>query len=248
MRLIKYINEISKVSNEEVNKILDDGFKKFEKRSKLYKWWLFKYLKLIDSFKTYNIFFYIRDGFLSKLFIFDKNTRGSTTLTTDIPKIYIGLTKKQLKQLNTTNGINLIKNEIKSTLFHELTHVAQRKKISSNYLNYLRANIDKFNQKLKNITYDEYLSGKDEIDAFAREAVNNIENNDFDIILQYLKTDKKIQKRFFKKLYQYLDVYGSNKAKIKFKLKMSGALKDIDNKDLNYAMKYIDNKLNKKGM
>lgn len=248
MRLQNYINEITKVSNEEVNKILDDGFKEFEKRAKVHKWWLFRYFKLTEAFKVYNIFFYIKNGILSKLHKIDKSTRGITTVTADIPTIFIGLTKKQVKKLNTTSGINSIKKEVKSTLFHELTHVGQRKKISDNYLNYLRSNIEKFKIESKNSTYNEYISKKIEIEAYAREAVNDIENNNFDIVFQYLEVDKEIQKRFFKKLYQYMDMYGSDKAKVKFRLKMSGALKDIPDEEFDDAIKYIDKKLTNKGM
>ena len=248
MRLQNYINEITKVSTKEVNKILDDGFKEYEKLAKHHKWWVFRFFKLANAFKVYNIFFYIKNGFLAKIHGIDKSTRGITTITADIPSVFIGLTKKQAKKLNTTSGINDVKKEIKSTLFHELTHAKQAKEFSNEYRNYLKANISRFKTEASKSTYNEYISKKSEIEAYAREAVNDIEDNDFDIIFQYMETDKNIQKRFFKKLYQYLDMYGSDRAKVKFRLKMSGALKDIPDDEFDDAIKYIDKTLINKGV
>ncbi len=246
MKFKQFLNEITKLSNEEIDKIIDNGFKEYEKIVKNYKWWPFKYIKLMKSFKKYNIYFYVKDGFLSKIFGIDENIRGITTITDDVPKVYIGLTKEQVKNLNNASGIKKIKKKLKGILSHELIHAGQRSQMKDEYINFLRKNTSKIKAEMRKMTYDEYISSKQEIEAFAREAVNDIENNNFDIVFQYMDLkDKKIKKRFLKKLYQYMDMYGSIGAKTKLRIKMSGKLKDISNDEFYASLNYIDKVINR---
>ena len=83
----------------------------------------------------------------------------------------------------------------------------------------MELNVCIIRQAMEKRTYDEYYAAKNEIEAFARHAVEEIENNEIDIISTYFELkDKKVKQRFFKKFYQYLDMYGSDKAKNNFEL------------------------------
>ena len=218
MRLQNYLTEISKVSTKEAEKILDKGFsdyKKILKTQKIY-FWLPRFFKLAAAFKESKIFFFSESGILAKAKGVS-NTEGGFSLINkgEIPEIWIKLSKKELKSLSTDSGIENVKKRIKSVFIHELVHRKQTQAKSKEYLDILMSKSKKIKQKLKSQNYDDYLSSKSEIEAFARQATEELEKDEKEIIYTYLNSDtsEKVKRRFLKKLYQYVDMYGSSTAK-----------------------------------
>jgi len=239
MRLKKHLNEITKVPEKKVKEILDRGFADFEKSAKKTPFWPILLAKLKDSFSKYNIEFHNIDWRFSKTY----GISGGAEIEMGLPKISIGLTKKQIKNLNNKTEIEKIKKEIFTTLTHELIHRKQNQRKSIEYIAYIDSHYKQFKDALEGRSIIKYFSGKDEIEAYAREVLRDMEidKNPEEILRTYFIIGGSVLKRFLKKLYQYTDIYGDNKTKQKLKelLKKMGVytkefLKDL-RKDLEDA-------------
>jgi hypothetical protein len=206
MRLEKYINEITKVSDSYTNKIVDAGlinYKNIMKKIKI-KAWPIQLAALASAFKDFNITFMIKDyKWMNKFFKIDQDDIGSTTKVQGTP-IQIILKKKELK--NITSGF--IKKKISKVLTHELVHRKQFTSMDPEFMKYY---------SLKNADITQYFSRKEEIEAYARDAINELKDGKSDIVDSYFYWIKgmsmELWKRFLKKLYQYQDLYGDDISK-----------------------------------
>jgi hypothetical protein len=208
MRLQIYINEITDLSNEEVDDILDKGFERFKdltKKSK-FKPWPMILLYLQTAFKPLKIVFSPSGTMLDKLLKIDY--KGATVLSSK--DIVIPITIEELRKLKNVSYVNTYKNSIINTVTHELIHRKQP------------INTSLIKNKVKREEYEKrvsYYERPREIEAFAREAVRELENGDSDIVfmyndeMQFVTKNDKVWRTFLKKLYQYVDMYGSDRCK-----------------------------------
>ena len=211
MRLKQHLNEITKVDDKEVKKIIDKSFAEFEKMSKTH-FWPILYQKLLVAFHNYNIVFYSENGMFGKK-VFNDKSKAVTFMEKDMPLIAIALTKKEIKNLKKGSELHKIKNRLFNVILHELTHRKQHQKKSTEYIDFMNNNYDKFIKSIKG-DFKGYLADKEEVEAYARQAVSDLEASpESDIIYSYMKLEKNTKQRFLKKFYQYMDMYGSDKAK-----------------------------------
>jgi hypothetical protein len=225
MRLERYITEITKVSNNYVNKILDAGFinyKSIMKKVKI-KAWPIQLAALKSAFKDFNITFMINDyKWMNKFFKIDSDDVGSTEKIQGTP-IQIIINKKQLK--NITSGV--IRKKIFKVLSHELVHRKQFSAMDPEFMKYY---------SLKNADITQYFARKEEIEAYARDAINELKVGESDIVDSYYYWIKSMSmvlwKRFLKKLYQYQDLYGNDVSKNNL-IKQLPELKIDDEEDDN---------------
>lgn len=218
MRLTNYLTEISKVSDIDVEKILDNGFKEYRRLIKK-NFSLFKKLHYLkQAFLPYLISFYTSNDPVYK----NVPMKGFSATGTKGTIIWLKIDKKDLKKLKTNSGANQLKRKLEDTLAHELTHRFQDSKKSQEYKEFLLKNKDK--KKLQIEDYDDYISQKEEIEAFARQALYELDRGEATILQDYIDLDnKKAKQRFFKKLYQYLQMYGSNTARENFEIHLEAS-------------------------
>jgi len=219
MRLKQHLNEITKVPDEEIREILDKSFAIFEKKKKPLLWPMLL-TKLDLAFANYNIIFFRDKDMFGKELLNGK--KGTTVLEKGLPQIAISLTKEDIKGLKSRSGIEKIKNKVFKVILHEIIHRKQNQRKSGEYIDYMYANIGKFKAALSNQNLADYMSDKEEIEAFARQAVFNLEqkNTESEIINSYFQIGGDTWKRFLKKLYQYLDMYGTDIGKEELEMKM----------------------------
>ena len=206
MRLKQYINEITKVSDENVNKILDAGFINYKRTMKKIKIkaWPIQISALSAAFKDFNITFFMNDyKWVNKFFKVDKDDVGSTMPIQGTP-IQIIINKKQLKNIESPS----FRKKIFKTLTHELVHRKQFNSMDPEFLEYYNTN---------NVDLTTYFSQKVEIEAYARDAINELKDGDSEIVETYYYWIRGMSmvlwKRFLKKLYQYQDMYGNETSK-----------------------------------
>jgi len=206
MRLQNYINEITKVSDEEVNKILDSGFinyKRIVKKLRLRTWPL-RLVALAIAFRDFNITFMINNyKWLNKRFDINKDNLGQTLPIKGTP-IKLIINKKELKSITSKS----LRKKLFDVLVHEVIHRKQFNKMSAKFL-------EKYDPKHNDVTA--YLAQKEEIEAYAKDAVEELKKGNSDIVDSYYGWVKDMSevlwRRFLKRLYQYQDIYGNDKSK-----------------------------------
>jgi len=237
MKFKQYLNEITTLTEDELDKIIDtifSNFEKYMKKTKL-KFWPIIAGILIKSAAPFRIS--VIPKFLTRIGQAKKWSNASGTADAS-GNITIFLEIKELRSLKNKSGVNKIKKEFRKTLSHELIHRKQFEKIKN-----------KGNISIKD--YDnnktDYYSDKAEIESFAREAVEELKNNEGDVLLTYAllvkKQNNKAWKRFLKKLYQYIDDQ-SNSDKLKITLynhlKRNSEMFEILNNDLEDIIRKFD--------
>lgn len=216
MRLNKYLTEITKVTDEEVDEILDKAFELYWDYMKdKWKLWPLIFLAVNQAFSDYEVSIFPK--FTTRFFKhIGKSTRGVATKEGDV---WIFLTRKEFKNLHSKSGIEKIKDKMRGTLTHELVHTRQFKKIPK--------------KKLDNvIDTEEYFFAPIEIEAYARQVPQELKKGESETLQMYhfmKKQNKKGWRRFLKKAYQYVDMESDDKLKQKL-------LKQMKNDKEEYNM------------
>lgn len=204
MRLQKYLNETTILTEEEVERILDIGFNRYEdwlSRSR-FTFWPLVWLHLNYAFKDFNIYF-------NYPWFKAKESLGFTVIKSG--NVNITLEKGDLKLLKTISGIEKFRKKHRVTFYHELVHKKQYSKFSKEFKK--KGAIKKY-ASLSSDTILEYLSRDTEIEAFARQAVAELKNKGrldvLDMYYEYVRgSNTKAWRKFLKKLYFYLrDIEG----------------------------------------
>jgi hypothetical protein len=219
MRLVRHLNEITKLTDEELDEIIDGGFKKYKKLMKgTHKLWPLMLLALNRAFMEYQIHFLPKwSGRLMRA------SKDASAVTIPAGPILVYLSKGDKKSFKSGN-LNSIKKKLRTDLVHELIHRKQFKKIPA-IATSARTTVDS----------QAYWFHPMEIEAYAREVP--IELKEFghseSITVYYMmrKDNKKGWKSFLKKAYQYVDMSGDKTMKKKFADQMKKLYK---NKELDW--------------
>ena len=207
MRLNSYLNELTMVSDKEIEELLDAGFNSYKKimSGEKFKFWPLILEAIQRSFEPLNIRFIPR--WIAGLAKIKKTTKASTNV---FGLIKVIVTIKEIKSLKSDSGINNLKNKLRTILSHELTHRKQMAKMPIIALKQMKTR--------SSGEYLDYLSDPMEIESFAREAAYEIQKGESETIITYYNIvrlkDKKVWRKFLKKLYQYCDELGYNTFKI----------------------------------
>jgi len=220
MRLQKYLNEITKVSDEEINNILNIGFSRFKEymKSTKFRLWPIALINFIMAFKNFGISFSTEGGLFSKLIGSSKEAMG-TTFTGGTIHIY--LSRKEIRSLKNLSSIKNIRKKVFDILVHEITHKKQFSAMSKEGLKGVREPME----------YAKYIGSSIEIEAFARGAADELKVGRSEIVntyIEYLRPNSEKKWRdFLKKTYQYIDLYGNDKAKENFRSQVEYLYKKI---------------------
>jgi hypothetical protein len=230
MRLVKHLNEITKLSDEELDEIIDDGFAEYKKIMKgTHKLWPFMLLALNQAFMKYQIHFLPK---WSRMFM--RASKGAAAVTIPTGAILIYVSKSDKKALKSGN-VKGVKKMLRTDLAHELVHRKQFKKVPA-IATSARTTIDS----------PGYWFHPMEIEAYAREVP--IELKEFgisdSITLYYMmrNDNKKGWKSFLKRAYQYIDMSGDKNLKEKFTVQMKNLYKnkELDWDDITQALEELD--------
>lgn len=232
MRLVRHLNEITKLTDEELDEIIDGGFAEYKKIIKgTYKLWPLMLLALNRAFMKYQILFLPR--WSSNIIPGMKGTSAGIAST---GAVGIFLTKGDKKAIKSGN-LKYIKKRLRADLAHELTHRKQFEKTPTAKTSGRQTTIDS----------QAYWFHPMEIEAYAREVPIELKEfgNSESITVYYMmrNDNKKGWKSFLKKAYQYVDMSGDESLKKKFTVQMKKLYKnkELDWDDLTAALDDLDN-------
>lgn len=197
MRLQKYINEITELTDEEIDEMVEDGMKRYRKKiakSRFKFWPTILYSLDVAFLEKFNIRFIANFAMTRQ---YNKYVNAVTAMKGDNPGfIKIRVKRKHIKDLK-KGGKNFEK-YLKKTLSHELIHRKQIEKVPSFV----------FKKSSINMTADEYYNDPMEIEAYAREATWEIINREKAKILGSFWEMKdeypKVWRKFLKKFALYM--------------------------------------------
>ena len=174
MRLRKHLNEITIVTDKEINDIIDPAFSTFSKLIGKTKWktWPIIYMYLHRSFVSFGIS--ILPKFITNFGALRKH-KDNIAVTFPGGLISIFITLKELKGLKSKSGIKGYKKKVKEYLRHEITHVKQYSKVADDAEEY---------ERIKPTLYH-YYADKTEIEAWARDAVEELRSGKSEVISTY---------------------------------------------------------------
>lgn len=202
MRLNKYLIEITNVTDEEIDGILDKGFEWYwDYMKKKWKLWPLIFLAINTAFNDFGVAFYPK--FATHLI--KGIPKGVKGLAVPSGHIFVYLTRKEFKYLKNPAGIEKMKGILRGTLTHELTHVKQYKKMPE--------------KKIESIVNTgEYFFHPMEMEAYAREIPIELKQGHSETLELYHSIkgeNKKGWQKFLKKTYQYVDMENDEKLKLK---------------------------------
>ena len=206
MRLRKYITEMTEVDPKDIELIMNSALSTFKKKlaKEKFRGWPIVLRLLKGSFKPYNIEFFHNDQRLRKYDNVKKVDYAMTDIITS--KIILLISTKELQSIKKPSDASKIKRKFTKILAHEITHAKQFKAMGTEYRKKLAStyNEDEIN----------YYSDPNEIEAYARQALDELEAGKDDVVTTYIDHGKKkVWRNFIKKVYQYIDIYGSEKAR-----------------------------------
>lgn len=229
MRLQKYLNEITMVSNEEIAEIFNTAMEAVGKDIKKHSWLsksdIVLWVMLNKAFNPFGI------SILPKK-IFGFTPRGMKNVDKAFygirtGKIVMALTKKDIDLVKTPSGRSKLVEKFFEAIRHEMIHKKQFAGTSVEYKKALNKSLD--NSGPQSII--DYFSDPQELEAYADQAVNAMLSEPgrqvwftYAIIGQ---ERPKVWKKFLKKTYQYMQSMDDNLIKRFYKTILDDTLKSI---------------------
>lgn len=229
MRFKDYLNEITMVSNAEVEDILNMAMEAVGENIKKHPWLsksdIILWIMLNSAFGPFGI------SILPKK-IFGFTPRGIRNIDKAFygigtGKVVMALTKKDIDLVRTPSGRSKLVEKFFEALRHEMIHKKQYAGTSAEYRKALNRSMK--NSGTQNVI--DYFSDPQELEAYADQAVNGmLTDAGRKVWLTYAiigQERPKVWKKFLKKTYQYMQSMDSGLIKKFYKIILDDTLKNI---------------------